>query len=413
VAGAARDARRQAPRLGLLVLATACAASQEPPGGPPDAAPPVLVAVRPDSGAVLAGFRDPVVFTFDEVIDERSGSKLENLFLISPRPERVRASWKRSRIEVRPSGGWRPNAVYRVELLPGITDLRHNPMRTGGELIFSTGVPISDTRVRGTVVNWAAARIGAGALVEAIASDSLIYFTKADSTGDFTLRALPPGEYALIATVDENNNRKRDRREAFDSLPLRVDSTASAELWAFAHDTVGPPLRTASLVDSVTVRLEFGQQLRPGEPAPDAVTAMQLPDSTPVAILAVWTPTIYDSVRAAEAPRDTTAGRPDTAQARRDTAVAGPPLGAQPRRPLAPQGMRGPETQAARPDTGRVARLLKRRPALTGAWLVRLARPLLPGGRYVFEARATNVNGAAATSHTVLAVPDSTAGQRP
>jgi hypothetical protein len=416
VAGATRDARRQAPRLGLLVLAAACAAAQEPPGGPPDFTPPTLTGVRPDSGAVLPGYRGAAEFAFDEVISERSAQRLDDLFMISPRPERVSVSWKRTRLDVRPAGGWRPNAVYRVTLLPGVMDLRNNRMRTGGDLVFSTGGPIPETRVAGTVVDWAKGQIGAGALVEAIGPDSAVYFTKADSAGDFVLRAIPPGSYALIATADENNNRRRDRREAFDSVPLTVDTTAAdstpRELWAFVHDTVGPPLRTVTQVDSTTVRLEFGQQLRPDAPPSDAVTAWQLPDTTPVAVAAVWTPSVYDSVRRAEAPRDTTRAPGDTTAGRdttgapaaaRDTAARVPPRGAPPRRP----GQIEAKPVAA--DTGRAAQLLKQRPALFDTWTVRLATVLAPGGRYLFEARATNVSGVTNAARAVLAVPDSTA----
>ena len=54
MARAARDASRQAWRLGLLTaFLAACAVIEDPPGGPPDFAAPVLVSVTPDSGAVV------------------------------------------------------------------------------------------------------------------------------------------------------------------------------------------------------------------------------------------------------------------------------------------------------------------------------------------------------------------------
>src|SRR5439155_13837300 len=54
VARAARRAGRQAQIPGLLVtaLVAACANLGDPPGGPPDTAPPKIVSVRPESGAV-------------------------------------------------------------------------------------------------------------------------------------------------------------------------------------------------------------------------------------------------------------------------------------------------------------------------------------------------------------------------
>jgi len=411
VAGAADCPGRQAARLGLLALAAACAKSQEPPGGPPDFRPPTLLAVVPDSGTVQPGFRDAAEFRFDEVISEQSGGKLEDLVLVSPRPERVQVSWKRDRIEVRPRGGWRPGTVYQVRLLPGVADLRNNRLLAGHELIFSTGPDIPDTRVSGTVVNWPAARLAVRALVEAISGagtpDSLIYATQADSAGEFGLRALPPGDYLLVGTVDENSNRRRDRREAFDSVTIRLDSTHTRALWAFVQDTVGPQLRTATGLDSVTVRLEFSQHLRPGEPDSGAVSAVLLPDSTPVALDTVLLPAAYDSLRATEAAvRDSLAALAADSAARADTAAARPPG-------VRPPVRRPPDETRARADTGRAARLLRERPPLTDAWVVRLVEPLLPGGRYVFLARVANANGAVADSRAVLAVSDSAAAPPP
>lgn len=156
MARTARDPRREAARLGLLVLATACAAAQEPPGGPPDFSPPVVREIRPDSLAIVPGFDDPVVFAFDEVIQERQPTDMAKLVIVSPRHDEIRVAWKRTRLEVKPKGGWRDNAVYRVVLLPNVADLRNNRMREGTEVVFSTGPAIPDTRVEAIVIDWAA-----------------------------------------------------------------------------------------------------------------------------------------------------------------------------------------------------------------------------------------------------------------
>ena len=417
MAGAAGCPGRQAARLGLLALAAACAKSQEPPGGPPDFRPPTIIAVVPDSGTVQPGFRDAAEFRFDEVISEQSGGKLEDLVLVSPRPERVQVSWKRDRLEVRPKGGWRPGTVYQVRLLPGIADLRNNRLLAGHELIFSTGPDIPDTRLSGTVINWPAGRLAIRALVEAISgagtSDSLVYAAQADSAGEFALRALPPGDYLLVGTVDENNNRRRDRREAFDSVTIRLDSTEAQVLWSFVHDTVGPQLRTATHLDSVTIRLEFSQHLRPGGPDSGAVTALLLPDSTPVALDTVLLPAEYDSLRAAQAAvRDSLAALAADSAARADTTARADT--ADQRRPeVRPPARRQPDDARAQADTGPAARLLRERPSLVNAWVVRLAQPLELAARYLFTARAVNVNGAVADSRTLLTASDSAASSPP
>lgn len=427
MARAARDPRREAARLGLLILATACAAAQEPPGGPPDFSAPVLQEIRPDSGAILPGFDDAVVFVFDEVITERSSRDMADWFVVSPRHAEIQVSWKRSRLEVKPRGGWRDGAVYRVVLLPGLSDLRNNRLREGAEVVFSTGPAIPDTRVDATVIDWVGHRIAARGLLEAfplpITDDSIAYIAQADSAGDVALTRVPPGEYLLVAVVDENGNRRRDRREAFDSLTRRIDSTASDVFWAFARDTVGPQLRTATQVDSLTVRLAFSQPLAPTMVPDGRVTVLLLPDSTAVGVGAVWTAADYDSIRTVEAAArdsasraagDTTvaadsAAAPDSAVAV-DTAAARAaarrPAPDTPRgRPGAQPG-RGEEVVVA--DSGRVAELLAQRPRLSDQLVVRLAAPLIPGARYLFEATTVNLTTATASSRTLLAVPDTT-----
>src|SRR3989449_638025 len=75
VAGAAPGTRRQAHGTGLLIALAlaACAKLGDPPGGPPDTTPPTVVAVRPESGAVVPDFHGDAVVQFDEVIDEMAG----------------------------------------------------------------------------------------------------------------------------------------------------------------------------------------------------------------------------------------------------------------------------------------------------------------------------------------------------
>ena len=169
MARAARNARDQAARLGLLVaLAGGCATIQQPPGGPPDFTPPIIVSFSPDSGAVLDGFSDDAVIQFDEVIREPSGGGLERLVRLSPRHEELSVSWKRTRITVKPKGGWKSAVVYHLTLLPGVTDLQNNRSDSTRTIIFSTGGPIPDTRLTGTVINWEEGRAATGALVEAV-----------------------------------------------------------------------------------------------------------------------------------------------------------------------------------------------------------------------------------------------------
>jgi len=380
------------------------------------------VRVIPESGAVLPALKGDAVIEFDEVIDEMPGSRggggggggaaaitgLAHQIVLSPVAGEVRVSWHRSAIRVKPAEGWKPNRVYHLELLPGIVDLRRNIMKKGATVIFSTGAPLPHAALAGTALQWVEQRVLTGGVIRAAPlPDTVAYVTLTDSAGDFHLSDIPPGRYLVWAIQDQNNNRQLDRREPFDSVTVAVDSSASAVLWAFAHDTVGPRIRGVDPVDSVACRIQFTAPLDPRRPLDTArVRVFALPDTTPVAVRALFTSAQYDSLQAKaraladslRRAKDTTArARPPAPAAPRAPAVAGPP----PRAPI------GRDTAAARVDTTKIRQLLKQRPVPSDRLVVQMAQPLEPGKKYLIRVHdATNLNGAvAAEAHGVLTVP--------
>ena len=415
MAHAARRPRRQAQSAGLLValVCAACASQGDPPGGPPDTAPPRVLSIRPDSGAVLPDLRGDVVIQFDDVIDEMPGSSggpsgiagLAKLVTLSPVAGDVNVSWHRSAIHVRPAEGWRRGRVYRLELFPGITDLRHNIMKQGRTVVFSTGPALPHAAIAGTALAWVEQRaITQGVILAALRPDTVPYITYTDSAGNFKLTGIPPGNYVVYAVVDQNNNRRVDRREAFDSTDVHVDSMATAVLWTFVHDTAGPRLHAATLVDSLALRLEFTAPLDPATRLDtSAVHVFLLPDTTPVPVLGVYAAAAYDSARARErAVQDSLKHAADTSRRAPppDTTRRAPPVPA-PQPGARPGGPAGPAA-----DTSLARRLLKQRPVPTDKVVVRVGMALKPGGKYLARVRgATNLNGAGADGQAVLAVP--------
>jgi hypothetical protein len=400
VVGEARRHRRQArgPRLRVapaaaaaaVTLALACAYAGDPPGGPPDTTPPRVLQVVPESGAVLTTPPRRVEIDFDEVISEQiaaSPRDIQGAVLLSPVPGKVTVDWRRTRLTIAPKGGFKPGRIYRLELLPVITDLRQNRMRQGKLVVFSTGPAIPDATLRGTVVDWVGGHAAPAALVEAVLlPDSLPYRALADSSGDFTMRAMPAGDYLVYGVVDQNGNRRRDPREAFDTARVTLQDSAAVELYAFAHDTVGPRLRSVELADSLTLRLTFDRPLDPTQ-APDTARVHVAPaedTAQRVVVTEVLTPAGYDSlIKAVAAARDSAQRRAAPAGPAAPAAAApgAPPAAAAPMaRAPAPPPLRG--RAVARPDTTRAARLLARRPPPTDRRLVRLATPLHPGARY-------------------------------
>lgn len=369
----------------VCVTAVSCARIEPPPGGPPDPTPPHLIATRPDSLAQVPGFKGDVEFRFDEVISEggtpnqgTGTGDLEKLVILSPTTRVPAVTWRRSRITVRPSEGWRPNRVYRVELLPGITDLRRNRSTDGKVLTFTTGAPLPTTMIDGTVVDWTTSRPAAGALVEAVLlPDSLPYRGIADSTGHINLGPLPEGQYLVRGVLDENRNLQLDGREAFDTVRLAPGKTAAGELWAFVHDTTPPRIREVTVVDSTSASIELSQSLAPGQRiAPSQVTVRTLPDSTPIRVTSVLPKPLDDSLnRRATPARDTTAR--DTT--RRDTTAADT---------TRPGGRRGViEPGPGRPRGRTELEPLASRPPLSDRLILRVPQPWKPEGKYEVEIR--------------------------
>ena len=391
---------------GAVLLLAACAHIVAPPGGPEDLVPPALTGTSPDSVASLPAFDGDVEFAFNEVISEGSQPNfgigtgtLEKLILLSPSVEVPRIKWRRNRIGVRPSEGWQPNTTYRVELLPGMQDLRNNILKRGAVVTFTTGTEIPSDTLRGRVVDWTTSRPVPGALVVAVLEpDSLGYRTAADSTGRFVLGPLPHGDYLVYGTIDQNRNLQPDPRENFDSVRVTAGQDSVGELWAFRHDSTPARIRDLSVADSITINATFTLHLDPTQRLdPDSVQVLTLPDSIPLQVLGALPPEVFDSVfPPIRARRDSTA----------DTTAVDPLALAEPADTVAP-----PEVEP--PDTGRVGRRdttdtgpLMTRPKLFDQLRIRLAEPIASEGRYLVRLLGLrSVSGVSGTAFLSLIAP--------
>ena len=386
------------PVLPALPALAACARIEPPPGGPPDPAAPRLIATRPDSFARLSPFKGVAEFQFDEVVSEGGSPNrgegtgaLEKLVILSPSNQVPEVSWRRNRITVRPREGWRPDRIYRVELLPGVTDLRSNRSVEGSVITFSTGAPRPQATLEGQIFDWTTSRPAPGALVIAsLLPDSLPYRGVADSSGRFSLGPLPQGDYLVTGVLDQSGDHRQDPREAYGSARVSRGKVAVGELWAFVHDTTPPRIQTVTVDDSTTATITFSQKLDPRQRlgTKDA-TLRLLPDSTPVAVSSILPQPLDDSLNARKTPaaRDSTV-LPDSA-AVRDTSPGGRRVTPGRRAPAAPEPLKAS------------------RPPLYDRLVLRVPKPWAPGSRLVLEVRGVrNVTGVAGTAVGVVAVPE-------
>jgi hypothetical protein len=377
-----------------VLSALSCARIEPPPGGPPDTRAPTVASVFPDTMADVPGFDGEVAFTFSELVSEGGQPSegfgtgdLERLILLSPTEKYPDVRWRRNRITVRPREGWRDGTVYRVELLPGVSDIRNNRSNAGASVTFTTGAPKPDYTLRGRIYDWTTSQPARGALIEAVLEpDSLVYRSASDSSGGFAFGPLPRGEDLVYAVVDQNRDRKRGSREIFDSVRVRDDSGEVPELWMFQRDTTPPRLQPPTVLDSISIALPFSQKLDPYQKVDSSMVVVRmLPDSLQVPVLSLLFPAAHDSLyRAAAAMRPDLVGMVDSLKARADTAG----------RPAPREGARTP---GAPSDLRAQPRLS--RPPLVDRLSVRLGQPVKSGASYTVLVRGVkNISGVATDS---------------
>jgi hypothetical protein len=264
-----------------------------------------VVAVRPDSFAIVPEWDDPVVIEFSERISER---QVEEAVMVSPRtsPVAVDRSSRGVRISLR--RGWQPGQIYHVTLRPLIQDLFNNTVTEPVQLVFSTGPEIPANRITGTVVDRITGEPELDSRVEAIRrSDSLVYAVPTDSSGVFVIAHIPEGEYLLRVFPDQNRNRLLDSYEKRDSLTLTVaaaEDTTGLALSLVLPDSTAPRLMEARVGPEQSVELRFDDYLDPSQPLDSTRVSLVGPDgiAVPIAAVRVGAP--------AEAAADTASVRP-------------------------------------------------------------------------------------------------------
>ena len=372
----------------------ACAHVEGPPGGAVDEAAPVLEETRPDTFAALRSYVGPVVFSFDEGLSEKG---IDTVVTVSPRTSGVVVDKSGHQVRVELRRGWEANRVYQVTLHPGVQDLFGNTTKTRSTVVFSTGPEIVHTIATGTVVERTTLQAARGARVEAVHQpDSVLYETRPDSVGRWTLEYLPEGSYRVRAYNDTNRDQKLQPYEAQDTSTITVtrrDTARARRLSLIAPDTTAPKAGTASgEADLVEIRFDdFLDPAQPLSPANVTITAAGA-NGAPVRIAQVRVGPFPD------ARPDTATAADSTRGAQRDTGRAARPVaaGAVPGEPVPSQSLFVRTAQPLTPDASYtvVVQGVRNLLGLSGGGTVQLraarAQPVAPAP----ADSAANVSGA-------------------
>jgi hypothetical protein len=255
--------------LGWALFTSSCARPVAPTGGPRDVIPPMITSTWPEPFEVIEPTRDPVKIVFNERISERpTEGSLDNAVSVSPETGEHQVKHTRSGLEVEVFGGFQPNLVYRVRILPTVKDMFNNTIDGPFELVFSTGADYEENVVAGVVMDRILGEPAEGVRVEARAEgleDAPIHVATSDSAGVFALRYLPSGPYDLTFFQDLNRNTDPDYTELQGTLgnlelgvgPTMGDTVILREVMVLRPDTL--PARVIGVVatDSLTVRVSL------------------------------------------------------------------------------------------------------------------------------------------------------------
>lgn len=195
----------------------ACAVSVAPSGGPEDRTPPRVLSTLPaaDSAGVAP---DAVIrITFSEPI-RRDGFIREVVF--SPPVEIGRIRWKGTTASIEPYDSLHPDTTYVVSLQPGYRDEHNVAAEKRFEFAFATAAHLDTGRVSGVVHFRREPTKNAIVRGFVLAGDSSFTpesaapdrETRADKSGQYTLRYLPGSNNRFIvwAFEDQNGNGKFD-----------------------------------------------------------------------------------------------------------------------------------------------------------------------------------------------------------
>jgi hypothetical protein len=219
-------------------LFNSCANQKPPGGGEEDKIPPKLVFQTPKSNSLNFNGKS-LILEFDEYVDKRS---LQEAFHISPPYKgEITFEWNGKEVEIIFENTLRitePNKTFVVTINSTLTDIRGNKLNSPISFAFSTGSKIDMAGISGRVFNndekpvtILAYKIGIETAEFDPTKNLADYITETSTDGVYNLTNLAPGQYRVIAIIDEDRNIfYTSERESFGVLPDDIQLEDSVQL---------------------------------------------------------------------------------------------------------------------------------------------------------------------------------------
>lgn len=220
----------------MLLLLAHCAQPIPPQGGPRDMIPPELVPEKSTPNFLTEFKKQDIIITFNEWVNLKDQFKQ---IVISPplanRPE-IKVKGKSVEVIFDEREELTPNTTYTINFGSSIQDLTENNPINNFKYVFSTGTFIDSLEIRGQVYQAATGEPATESIVilhpleidSAIYRDRPAYFTRTDSSGNFTLDYIRSDSFSLYVLKDNNLNYIFDQEEeqiGFYSDPVILPDT--------------------------------------------------------------------------------------------------------------------------------------------------------------------------------------------
>ncbi|MHB8401348.1 MAG: Ig-like domain-containing protein [Bacteroidia bacterium] len=205
----------------VLILCTRCAQIGMLSGGKKDVTPPKLLLVEPHDTSINVSTKDiTITFKFDEMIDIKAVSKSLVINPLTDNMPTIRANGKKMILHF--DDELQPNTTYQIQFGSSVGDVHENNKYKNLTYIFSTGAIIDTNTVSGKAIDALSLKPvkEVSIMLFADLSDTAAtrskpnYLIKTDTAGKYSLSAIKPGTYQIIAVTDKNNGMTYDAGES-------------------------------------------------------------------------------------------------------------------------------------------------------------------------------------------------------
>jgi hypothetical protein len=213
------------------LLFTRCAQIGVLTGGKKDKTPPQLISITPkDTSTNMPNKKLTITFLFDEMVDVKAVSQSLTINPCMDNKPEIIAGGKRMIVKFNDT--LQRNTTYQLQFGNSVKDVHEGNKYRNLTYLFSTGSVIDSNTVSGTVTDAFTFKNmkDVSVMLFSDLSDTAVtrskpdYLVKTDSLGMYSISAIKPDTYQIVAITDKNKSKTFDAGEAigFRNTPLII-----------------------------------------------------------------------------------------------------------------------------------------------------------------------------------------------